>query len=1025
MAGRKVSVAVELTTGDAKAQVAGLRKEFASLGPESEASFKKLSQSSSDAAKVAKESIPTISSELIESLGVDGDIANVFGENIAKMRASTLILGGAVAGVVAGAGALVALTLKLGAAGRELQLSSEAIGLSVEKLQLYARASESAGASAETLTGVFTKFRQETGGNEQAFDSFLKSLEAVKSPAERLAIAQARLGELSDDARRAILALTEQNGELRKSILESGVVLSEVEARELADIDRRFGQLTLKAEGFLKRGVLATIDGLAEFGVALGEGSEGLKRLAEGHAKAEAEARKQKQAVDELRVALNEANETAIKGGIRKRVDSLVETLSARSDRSLTAAEAKRVFQSQVNADPTLNEAIKRARIFEQNRKLLEDLVNPSSKSGGGGGGRSAASELAQLNKELALFVDTSSAAFKQRTQIDDLRNLKSQVEEIIKLRRELGQDQQAGFATQILGGKEVLDPAGIKGQLDFLKALKKEAEETAKTVEKLSVQLLKNNDVRLVPGSAGAVKGEIEATAKLTDILRDSQIRANVETVEAKIATSEYYQELLKTNAAEAESIRLKARQTDAANAQAKQTELLKETTQALREQLEATGDQSTLLRTRRQLRRAGIDPDSADAAEATGLARQLDAQEEYRRAVEESRQANERFRQSVQSLFDALLDSPKRFFDQLKSLAKSFASSTLTNLFLGGNGGGGGGFSFGGGGGGGGFNPLGLLRTPGFNPSAAAGGIGGNGGGFLSQLTGGASNGIFPALAGKATGFLGKLLGFGGGGASTIGSGAVASAKAALGIGASGAGSAAGAAGAAGGGSTLASLGALFTNPITAVVAGAAIGGFFLYRSLRNRDLKKLRELARGQYGVDIKDDSTLKGIREIGKSTFGKDYNNRLAETVALPPVRDLIAQYAENSGQAGNGSLISRARLGDKFDAVNLVKREFGGPVLAGQAYIVGERRPELFIPNQSGRIAPSVNGGGSEMWAAVLGAIQANTMALQTLVTASPNDVLMKADPQAHAAVTRSAFAADYGLVNDLAYQVNR
>lgn len=42
-----------------------------------------------------------------------------------------------------------------------------------------------------------------------------------------------------------------------------------------------------------------------------------------------------------------------------------------------------------------------------------------------------------------------------------------------------------------------------------------------------------------------------------------------------------------------------------------------------------------------------------------------------------------------------------------------------------------------------------------------------------------------------------------------------------------------------------------------------------------------------------------------------------------------------------------------------------QREFGGPVIAGQPYIVGERRPELFIPNTGGRIVPNLSslGGG--------------------------------------------------------------
>jgi hypothetical protein len=40
--------------------------------------------------------------------------------------------------------------------------------------------------------------------------------------------------------------------------------------------------------------------------------------------------------------------------------------------------------------------------------------------------------------------------------------------------------------------------------------------------------------------------------------------------------------------------------------------------------------------------------------------------------------------------------------------------------------------------------------------------------------------------------------------------------------------------------------------------------------------------------------------------------------------------------------------------------NYARRENGGSVSAGVPYIVGEKRPEVFIPNQSGRIVPSVS-----------------------------------------------------------------
>ena len=42
------------------------------------------------------------------------------------------------------------------------------------------------------------------------------------------------------------------------------------------------------------------------------------------------------------------------------------------------------------------------------------------------------------------------------------------------------------------------------------------------------------------------------------------------------------------------------------------------------------------------------------------------------------------------------------------------------------------------------------------------------------------------------------------------------------------------------------------------------------------------------------------------------------------------------------------------------------RANGGPVKAGQPYIVGERQAELFVPNRSGTILPSVPTGGDSI-----------------------------------------------------------
>jgi len=63
--------------------------------------------------------------------------------------------------------------------------------------------------------------------------------------------------------------------------------------------------------------------------------------------------------------------------------------------------------------------------------------------------------------------------------------------------------------------------------------------------------------------------------------------------------------------------------------------------------------------------------------------------------------------------------------------------------------------------------------------------------------------------------------------------------------------------------------------------------------------------------------------------------------------------LDALFGTGGSGTGGGGL-----LGGLFGSL-LGKREHGGPVRAGQPYIVGEKRPELFVPNQSGRIIPQI------------------------------------------------------------------
>jgi hypothetical protein len=65
-----------------------------------------------------------------------------------------------------------------------------------------------------------------------------------------------------------------------------------------------------------------------------------------------------------------------------------------------------------------------------------------------------------------------------------------------------------------------------------------------------------------------------------------------------------------------------------------------------------------------------------------------------------------------------------------------------------------------------------------------------------------------------------------------------------------------------------------------------------------------------------------------------------------------------------GMAGSGGGVGGV-LGMIFGSIGFGgMRAAGGPVSSGRAYVVGEKRPELFIPTSSGRIVPKVPQGGS-------------------------------------------------------------
>jgi len=123
--------------------------------------------------------------------------------------------------------------------------------------------------------------------------------------------------------------------------------------------------------------------------------------------------------------------------------------------------------------------------------------------------------------------------------------------------------------------------------------------------------------------------------------------------------------------------------------------------------------------------------------------------------------------------------------------------------------------------------------------------------------------------------------------------------------------------------------------------------------WTALDNADTEgALRDEFRRSFteGIRAAIDGDLGGFFE----NLADRFTDRMLDNLA-DDLFDLLASAAKGFGQGGGGTgwLSSIASL---FAG----KRASGGAVVRGQAYITGERRPEVFVPNTSGTIIPSVN-----------------------------------------------------------------
>ncbi len=169
-------------------------------------------------------------------------------------------------------------------------------------------------------------------------------------------------------------------------------------------------------------------------------------------------------------------------------------------------------------------------------------------------------------------------------------------------------------------------------------------------------------------------------------------------------------------------------------------------------------------------------------------------------------------------------------------------------------------------------------------------------------------------------------------------------------------------------------------------------------------NDEFKKTAETIKNQFSKSLTDAIN-------GGDTFSKTFENvRKAledlaiKTAVINPLSDFLfgGESAKlNDVDKVRDILPAKGKGGLLGDLTNSIAdlfgaRAFGGPVGAGQPFLVGERGPELFIPQTAGRINPDVGGGAVNITMNISANDAASFQASQSQIAASMMDAARKA-----------------------------
>jgi hypothetical protein len=423
---------------------------------ETSSAARKIKQSNS----VIKESVESVSSEIIESFGVDGDVANMLANSLVNVKNAAVIMGiGATAAVALVGAGFVAAASHAAELGDQINDLRQQTGIAAETLSGLGAAAKLEGKSLSDLSGTLTEFSgkltearagndelQKTfkalgvdikGGPDQALRQVITRLSEYKDGAAKTALAQKVFGDSGKDL---IPILNSMEGGIDGAIAkakELGLFFDTEGAAAAARYEDQMKQLSAQFDGLVVRIGNAVIPAFTGFTRVINEAWSATNRLASGQ--------------QSLKGWL--AQVAAI--GLAAQNPVLLGNLGGGSSGGPKRSARAEAMGGKKDAPiiPTGGGSKARAKEITELQQLQKQLK--------------------ELNKDISAFGNLTSQEFRVRMEVEQAREFKSRLEEILKLRRELGQPVAVAFPST---------SEAAQREIDQLNALKRAHEALAKT---------------------------------------------------------------------------------------------------------------------------------------------------------------------------------------------------------------------------------------------------------------------------------------------------------------------------------------------------------------------------------------------------------------------------------------------------------------------------------------------------------------------------------------------------------------